>query len=100
MTKAIVYSSRAREDVLDIWYWIAKNSGLSTADKIIEQIENRISRLADHPEMGPARPDIAETARMLVVERWLVLYATDGDAVRVVRVVDGVVDLRRVGWDV
>jgi toxin ParE1/3/4 len=26
-----------------------------------------------HPELGPARPDIAEGARMLVIERWLAL---------------------------
>lgn len=96
---AIVYSSRAREDMLDIWTWIAQTSGASTADTIIDRIEHRIARLTDFPEMGPMRPDIAETARMMVVERWLVLYALVDETVRIVRIVDGVIDLRRIGWN-
>jgi len=99
MAKAVVYSSRARDDMLDIWSWIADKSGLATADAVAERIEARISRLADHPEMGPARSDIAQPARMLVIERWLALYMIVDDAVQVVRVVDGSVDLRRVKWD-
>ncbi|MCQ1765856.1 type II toxin-antitoxin system RelE/ParE family toxin [Neorhizobium galegae] len=99
MAKAVLYSSRARDDMLDIWSWIADKSGLAMADAVAERIEARISRLADHPEMGPARSDIAQSARMLVIERWLALYAIVDDTVRIVRVVDGSADLRRVKWD-
>lgn len=99
MAKAVVYSSRARDDMLNIWTWIADKSGVAMADAVAGRIEARISRLADHPEMGPARSDIAQSARMLVIERWLALYAIVDDTVRIVRVVDGSADLRRVKWD-
>jgi len=99
MAKAVVYSSRARDDMLDIWSWIADKSGLAMADAVVERIEARISRLADHPEMGPGRSDIAQSARMLVIERWLALYAIVDDTVRIVRVIDGSADLRRIKWD-
>ncbi|WP_105384233.1 type II toxin-antitoxin system RelE/ParE family toxin [Neorhizobium alkalisoli] len=98
MTKPVVYSSRARDDMLDIWSWIAESSGVTLADTVVERIGARISQLEHHPEMGPARPDIAEAARMLVVERWLALYAIAEDRVRIVRIVDGAADLRRVRW--
>jgi toxin ParE1/3/4 len=99
MAKMVVYSSRARDDMLDIWSWIADKSGVAMADAVAERLEARISRLSDHPEMGPGRPDITQSARMLLVERWLALYAIADDTVRVVRIVDGAADLRRVKWD-
>ncbi|MDR6816681.1 toxin ParE1/3/4 [Neorhizobium sp. 2083] len=99
MAKAVVYSSRARDDMLDIWSWIADKSGLAMADAVVRRIDARILRLADHPEMGPGRSDIAQSARMLVIERWLALYAIVDDTVRIVRIIDGSADLRRIKWD-
>ncbi|WP_280951775.1 type II toxin-antitoxin system RelE/ParE family toxin [Rhizobium chutanense] len=93
------YSSRARSDMLDIWLWIAGSSGQTMADTIIARIEKRISSLSRHPQMGPKRPEIAEDARVLVVERWLVLYSFDSEDVRIVRVMDGASDLRDIPWE-
>ena len=98
MAKPVVYSGRARDDILDIWLWIAESSGVTMADAVIDRIEARISQLEHHPEMGPARTDIAKTARVLVVERWLALYAIAEDRVRIVRIMDGAADLRQIRW--
>jgi len=49
--------------------------------------------------MGPKRPEIATDARVLVVERWLVLYSVDNDDVRIVRIMDGASDLRDITWE-
>jgi toxin ParE1/3/4 len=96
----VVYSRQARADLLDVWLWIAESTSVAMADTIIERIERRISALEDHPEMGPARPEIAEGARALVCERWLALYLVDGIFVRIVRVIDGARDLRQIEWSV
>ena len=96
---AVVYSRRARADMLDLWLWIAEKSGQPIADTVIDRIERRIASLERHPQMGPKRPDIARGARILMVERWLVLYACDSDDVRIVRVIDGASDLRDIGWE-
>ncbi len=95
---AVSYSAQARLDLADIWAWIAESGGEATADRVVGRIERRIAALSLHPELGPARPDIADEARLLVAERWLALYAIAGDGVRIVRIVDGAVDLRRIGW--
>jgi plasmid stabilization system protein ParE len=42
------YSKRAREDILDIWLWIARGSSVSIADDIVERIEHRATTLAHH----------------------------------------------------
>ncbi len=61
-------------------------------------IETRCDRLKDHPQLGPARPDIAEDARALVVERWIALYRLIDSDVQVVRIIDGAQDLTRLDW--
>ena len=89
----ILWSSRARSDVSDIWLWLAEISSPAMADDKLDRITTRISALAIHPMLGPARKDIADNARMLVCDRWLILYliADDGN-VHIVRVVDGARD--------
>lgn len=98
MRKGVVYSSRARQDLLDIWLWIAKSSGAQTADRILDRMEERLLGLGAYPEMGPARPGISPKARVLVVQRWLALYAIDDNEIRIVRIVDSAVDTRRISW--
>lgn len=92
------YSRRARKDLLELWRWYAEKGGITLADAILDRIQHRISGLNRFPEMGPSRPDIAPTARLLVVHRWLILYEFANDRIRIVRVVDGAVDLRREVW--
>lgn len=89
----ILWSSKARSDMADIWLWLAETASPAMADDILDRITERVSVLTTHPMLGPVRSDIAEKARMLVCDRWLVLYliADDGN-VHVVRVVDGARD--------
>lgn len=92
----IRFTPRAREDLLDIWAYIAEHTGLSSADRIFDQIEKTCRLLQEHPRMGRVRTDIADNARSIIVERWIVLYRLDKDEVQIVRVVDGVRDLARI----
>jgi toxin ParE1/3/4 len=54
------------------------------ADHWIDRIEARCRQLAEFPESGPLRSDIAEDARMLVIARWLALYEITKGVMRVV----------------
>ncbi len=89
---------RAREDLLDIWIAIATRNSDAVADRVYDRIEHACLLLKDHPQLGPARPEIAEEARALVIERWLALYCLVEDGVQVVRIVDGARDLTRIEW--
>ena len=80
--------------MLDIWLWLARDN-LALADDVLDRVDERLKQLADFPELGVARPDIAPGARSLLVERWLVLYHLNERGVNVVRIVDGVRDLSR-----
>ncbi|MGQ0486399.1 MAG: type II toxin-antitoxin system RelE/ParE family toxin [Hyphomicrobiales bacterium] len=88
------YTHRARDDLLDIWIQIAANDE-SMANRILDTIAMRCARLADFPELGPARPDIAPETKMLVIERWISLYRLLPGGVQIIRIVDGARDLTR-----
>jgi len=93
-------SRLAQRDLLEIWFHIAADKGPQAADHWINRIEGRCRQLAEFPELGPPRPDIAEDARMLVIVRWLALYEITMGGVRIMRVVDaarnlGELDLSR-----
>lgn len=91
------YANLARQDLLELWLTIARQNPQS-ADRIYDRIEASCNRLADHPQLGPARPEIGEKARVLIVDRWLALYRLTPDGVQVVRIIDGVRDLARLDW--
>ncbi len=59
------------------------------ADRLLDEIEEKCSLLADHPQLGPARPDIAEDCRYFPVGSYLILYRIIPDGIEVVRVVQG-----------
>ncbi|WP_441238437.1 type II toxin-antitoxin system RelE/ParE family toxin [Bradyrhizobium sp. 930_D9_N1_4] len=86
-------SKSAERDLLEIWFHIAADKGVETADYWIDRVEARLSQLSMFPQSGPARSDIAPEARVLVISRWLVLYRVIPDGVQVNRVVDAARDL-------
>src|SRR5271154_6270249 len=95
----VVISPRADRDLQAIWLTIASDD-TAAATRVVRAIGARISLLANHPRLGPRRPDIGLTIRVRVEGRHLILYEirpdTDDrpiDKVEIVRVVDGRRDL-------
>lgn len=81
-------TARARADLDEIWLHVASDNP-AAADRLIDRIVARCQRLADHLELGPARPDIAPDARVLVAGDYLALYRIDGSTAQIVRIVHG-----------
>lgn len=79
---------QAEEDLIDIWLYIAPDNP-GAADRLLDEIEGKFSLLADQPQLGPARPDIAEECRYFPVGNYLILYRIIPDGIEVVRVVQG-----------
>jgi toxin ParE1/3/4 len=66
------------------WLYIAQyNPG--AADRLLDEIEEKFFLLADQPQLGPARPDIAEECRYFPVGNYLILYRIISGGIEVVR---------------
>jgi len=85
-------TARAEEDLLDIWLYIAAEN-LDAADRVLDTIDSKIKLLAENPQLGPSRSDIAPELRYFPVGSYLVLYRIVADSVEIVRVVHGMRNL-------
>lgn len=89
----VTLSNQARQDLIAIWEYIAEDNS-AAADRVLDTLDARMQLLADHPLLGPARPDIARDLRYLVSENYLILYRVLDDVVDIVRVLHGARNLR------
>jgi toxin ParE1/3/4 len=94
----VTISKQARQDLIAIWEYIAEDNPAS-ADRLLDTLDARINRLADHPFLGPARPDIRRDLRYLVCDNYLVLYRVLDGTVEVVRVLHGARNLTAIFKD-
>ena len=88
----VFFTRAARDDLIDIWTHIAADDP-AAADRVLDQLDEAASHLADNPQMGPARDDIRPGLRYLVSGSYLLLYRIDGDGIEIVRAVHGRRDL-------
>jgi toxin ParE1/3/4 len=84
----------AEDDLAEIIAFIAEDNVVAAA-KLVDKIEARLSRLADHPALGriPAEEELARIGyRYLVVDNYLVFYTVSAQTVLVHRVIHGARD--------
>lgn len=84
----------ARLDLLQIWEYVAHRDGVSAADGVISDIRSALQHLAEFPETGHRRDDLAdESLRVWSVHSYLIVYRPNRRPIEIVRVVSGYRDL-------
>jgi toxin ParE1/3/4 len=87
-----IIATQAKLDLEEIWLYVA-NEGHDAADRVIDEIVERFSLLAQFPNMGRARDTITEGLRSFPVNRYVIFYKASGDSITVVRVLHGARDI-------
>lgn len=96
----IVRRPRARQDLIEIWRYIADDSGEPRADKYLRRLNDVITYVAQQPLMGRARPEIQEEGiRSFVAESHVLFYIALLDGMELVRVIHGSQDLEKAWAD-
>jgi toxin ParE1/3/4 len=88
----IVRSSRAEQDLVDIWFQIAKHDERA-ADRILELIQRRCEVLLKFHYGGEACPAFGHDMRWFPAGNYVIFYRPAEDGIQVVRVLDGRRDL-------
>lgn len=82
------FSPRAEGDLRDIWRSIAQDNQRA-AEALLRRNADKAELAAANPHMGPARPEISPTARILIEGRYIVIYDPTPYGILVVAVVYG-----------
>jgi plasmid stabilization system protein ParE len=87
------YSPDARQDLLEIWEFIAERD-LDAADRVEKEIEKAVKKLAVNPRLGHLRLDLTSKAvRFWPVYSYLIVYDPEARPLEVVRVLSGYRDI-------
>jgi toxin ParE1/3/4 len=81
-------SPLAERDIDEIWFYVSEDASPTTADRLIEDIIDRLDLLAEQPRMGRARPEFGPGVRSFVVENYVIYYCQEGD-VLIARILHG-----------
>lgn len=82
----IRFTNSAEADLLELWLNIAEEN-LVAADESLDLIQATVSLLGTQPEMGRARPELADGLRSFPTRTpYIIFYVPDGDDLLVVRV--------------
>lgn len=69
MIRAVVFSPEARDDMFELYDYIAERGAPNAAMNYIARLEKRCQSLAPYPEQGTARDDVRPGLRLLGFER-------------------------------
>lgn len=96
--KSCIFSSPAADDLREIYDYIAERD-LDTALDFTTRIQLACDNLANMPEMGRAREELAKGLRSLVVGRHTSFYRLTDDGVEIVRILHGARDVLQIFGD-
>jgi len=90
----VVYLPEAREDLFEIWRFIATGSGSpDIADNFIDVVDDTCGIYASQPDMGQTRPELASGVRSFPVGKYVVFYLPTEEGIEVVQVIHGARDI-------
>ena len=81
-------SSKAKDDLDDIWYYISSGS-IVNADRFLDRLYETMKLLAEMPMMGRTRKDLVPRLRSFIEGNYLIFYLPIETGIEVVRVVQG-----------
>ncbi|MCF8039594.1 MAG: type II toxin-antitoxin system RelE/ParE family toxin [Desulfohalobiaceae bacterium] len=94
-TRQLIISEQARDDLIDIWQYIALDS-IESADGFVDFVYEKCSELAVFPEMGRKRDDLIPGIRSMPVKRYVIFYRIREDCVEISRVLSAYRDLNSI----
>ena len=95
MNRSFIISTLANRDIESIADYLAENRGFERSDRFIKGMTDRLTQLAQFPNMGRRRDEIFPGIRSLLYEKYLIFYTVSDEVVEISRVTNGHQDLNQ-----
>lgn len=86
---------RAREDLIEIWSYIADDS-VTNADTFIDRLYEAIESLGRHPGSGRQREELAPGIQSFPFGRYMIFYRVVTNSIEIARVLHGARDIENI----
>ncbi len=93
MAARILRRPRAEDDLLEIWLYIASDNE-AAAEQLLQRIEHALQTLAENPQAGRARSELAANLRSFPVGNYIIYYQPIADDIEIIRVLSGYLDIQ------
>jgi toxin ParE1/3/4 len=91
--KRFILTPRAKQDVNDIWEYIA-NDNTEAADRVLDALDNAMIKLAKNPGIGHWRDELTDKRhRFLLVYSYLIVYRHATKPLQIIRVLHAARDV-------
>lgn len=91
----LAISPDADADLEHIWFYIAQDQPVN-ADRFLDRLKAAAERLAEFPNIGRNRPELAEGLKSFPVGRYNLYYRISGGKLELVRVLAAEMDINRI----
>lgn len=88
-------SPEADEDLIAIWLFVSKDN-VEAADRLLSEIVKCCEMLAEYPEAGRERSELAPRLRSFPVRRYILFYRPTREGVEIARVLHGARDIESI----
>lgn len=85
-------TDQADQDLLDAAYYIGRDS-VEAADRWIERMHHTFERLAQFPQMGRERTELAPHLRSFPSGSYIIFYRATDAGIEIIRVLHGARDI-------
>jgi toxin ParE1/3/4 len=82
-------STLAECDLEEIWVYVARDRGVDSANRVIDDIMDRVVLLASRPKAGRRRHEIAAGLRSFPVRNHIIYYRPEQGHILIARVLHG-----------
>ncbi|ANV88308.1 type II toxin-antitoxin system RelE/ParE family toxin [Picosynechococcus sp. PCC 7117] len=93
MTARFRLTKPALKDIEQIADYIARTGGVAQADLFLDELNQKLVKVAQFPKLGRQRDEILPSVRSLSLKTYLILYLPTQNGIDILRVVSGYRDL-------
>jgi len=88
----VLRKPQAEADLIEIWTYIAQDS-LASADKLLDEIDEKSQTLARSPFIGKACDELGPKIRSFPIGNYVLFYQPIEDGIEIIRVLHGARDI-------